>query len=76
MGLAGVTPGVRAETHEYISTGQADSKFGFGIGHGVASAAVERAAAMSSVELVGIHCHIGSQGVSGGEPGKGARCRR
>lgn len=59
--LVRVTPGVRAETHEYISTGQADSKFGFGIGQGVAVAAVERAAAMSSVELVGIHCHIGSQ---------------
>ena len=59
--LLRVTPGVRAETHEYISTGQADSKFGFGIGLGVAVAAVERAAAMSSVELVGIHCHIGSQ---------------
>ncbi len=59
--LLRVTPGVRAETHEYISTGQADSKFGFGIGQGVAVAATERAAAMSSVELVGIHCHIGSQ---------------
>ncbi|MCY3949039.1 MAG: diaminopimelate decarboxylase [Acidimicrobiaceae bacterium] len=59
--LVRVTPGVRAETHEYISTGQADSKFGFGIGQGVAIAAVERAAATSSVELVGIHCHIGSQ---------------
>ena len=59
--LLRVTPGVRAETHEYISTGQADSKFGFGIGQGVAIAAVERAAEMSSVELVGIHCHIGSQ---------------
>ena len=59
--LLRVTPGVRAETHEYISTGQADSKFGFGIGQGVAIAAVERAATMSSVELVGIHCHIGSQ---------------
>ncbi|WP_420438705.1 diaminopimelate decarboxylase [Candidatus Poriferisodalis sp.] len=59
--LLRITPGVRAETHEYISTGQADSKFGFGIGQGVAAAAVERAAAMSSVELVGIHCHIGSQ---------------
>ena len=56
-----MTPGVRAETHEYISTGQADSKFGFGIGRGVAIAAVERAAEMSSIELVGIHCHIGSQ---------------
>ena len=59
--LLRVTPGVRAETHEYISTGQADSKFGFGIGQGVAVAAVERAAAMSSIDLVGIHCHIGSQ---------------
>lgn len=59
--LLRVTPGVRVETHEYISTGQADSKFGFGIGQGVAIAAVERAAAMSSVELVGVHCHIGSQ---------------
>lgn len=59
--LLRVTPGVRAETHEYISTGQADSKFGFGIGAGVAIAAVERAAEMSSIELVGIHCHIGSQ---------------
>ena len=59
--LLRVTPGVRAETHEYISTGQADSKFGFGIGRGVAIAAVERAAEMSSIELVGIHCHIGSQ---------------
>ena len=59
--LLRVTPGVRAETHEYISTGQADSKFGFGIGQGIAVAAVERAAAMSSIELTGIHCHIGSQ---------------
>lgn len=59
--LLRVTPGVRAETHEYISTGQADSKFGFGIGQGVAIAAVERAAAMSSIEFAGIHCHIGSQ---------------
>ena len=59
--LLRVTPGVRAETHEYISTGQADSKFGFGIGQGAAITAVERAAAMSSIELVGIHCHIGSQ---------------
>ena len=59
--LLRVTPGVRVETHEYISTGQADSKFGFGIRRRVAIAAVERAAAMSSVELAGIHCHIGSQ---------------
>ncbi|WP_419843040.1 diaminopimelate decarboxylase [Candidatus Poriferisodalis sp.] len=64
--LLRVTPDVRAETHEYISTGQADSKFGFGVGQGAAAEgaaglAVKRAAAMSSVELVGIHCHVGSQ---------------
>ena len=59
--LLRVTPGVRAETHEYISTGQADSKFGFGIDQGAAIAAVERAASSVSVELAGIHCHIGSQ---------------
>lgn len=59
--LLRVTPGVRAETHEYISTGQADSKFGFGIGQGAAVAAVKRATAMASIELCGIHCHIGSQ---------------
>ena len=59
--LLRVTPDVRAETHEYISTGQADSKFGFGIGQGAAAAAVERTARSSAVRLVGIHCHIGSQ---------------
>ena len=59
--LLRVTPDVRAETHEYISTGQADSKFGFGIRQGAAAAAVERAARSEAVRLVGIHCHIGSQ---------------
>ncbi|WP_428117445.1 diaminopimelate decarboxylase [Candidatus Poriferisodalis sp.] len=59
--LLRVTPDVRAETHDYISTGQADSKFGFGIAAGDAEAAVERASEASSVELIGIHCHIGSQ---------------
>ncbi|WP_419863923.1 diaminopimelate decarboxylase [Candidatus Poriferisodalis sp.] len=59
--LLRVTPGVRAETHEYISTGQADSKFGFGIGTGAAMAAVERASAAVGIELAGVHCHIGSQ---------------
>ena len=59
--LLRVTPDVRAETHEYISTGQADSKFGFGIGQGAAAAAVEQAARSAAVRLVGVHCHIGSQ---------------
>ncbi len=59
--LLRVTPGVQAQTHEYISTGQADSKFGFGIAGGVAAAAVKRAASRRSIHLIGVHCHIGSQ---------------
>jgi diaminopimelate decarboxylase len=55
-----LTPGVHAHTHEYVSTGQDDSKFGFTVSTGAADAAVQRALASSSVELVGLHCHIGS----------------
>jgi diaminopimelate decarboxylase len=59
--LLRVTPGVKAETHDYIATGQDDSKFGFTVSTGAADAAVERAAASTAVDLVGIHAHIGSQ---------------
>ncbi len=55
-----ITPGVHAHTHEYIATGQDDSKFGFNLANGDASAAVERARRSPSVNLVGLHCHIGS----------------
>ena len=55
-----VTPGVHAETHEFVSTGQDDSKFGFNLANGDADRAVARATASDSVELVGLHCHIGS----------------
>ncbi|MGE0000014.1 MAG: diaminopimelate decarboxylase [Ilumatobacteraceae bacterium] len=55
-----ITPGVQAHTHEYIATGQDDSKFGFNLGNGDALAAVHRAEASPAVELVGLHCHIGS----------------
>jgi len=55
-----VTPGVHAETHEFVSTGQDDSKFGFNLANGDADRAVERARAATSVRLVGLHCHIGS----------------
>jgi diaminopimelate decarboxylase len=55
-----VTPGVHVHTHEYVSTGQDDSKFGFNLGNGDAMRAVERARASAAVELVGVHCHIGS----------------
>ena len=42
-------------------TGQDDSKFGFTVSSGLADVAVERAVAADSVELVGLHAHIGSQ---------------
>ncbi len=56
-----VTPGVEAHTHEYISTGQTDSKFGFDIGNGQAKQAIEVVKDMRHIELLGIHSHIGSQ---------------
>ncbi len=58
--LLRITPGVHAHTHEFISTGQDDSKFGFNLANGDAARAVERARRSASVELVGLHCHIGS----------------
>ena len=59
--LLRITPGVEAHTHEFVSTGQDDSKFGFTVSTGIASEAIERAAQTEAVELVGIHAHIGSQ---------------
>ncbi len=58
--LLRITPGVHAHTHEFIATGQDDSKFGFNLGNGDAMRAVERAAESASMKLVGLHCHIGS----------------
>ena len=55
-----ITPGVHAHTHEFIATGQDDSKFGFNLANGDALRAVDRARRSDSVELVGVHCHIGS----------------
>ncbi len=59
--LLRLTPGVEAHTHEFISTGQDDSKFGFTVSTGLAEQAVKRAMTSDSVELVGVHAHIGSQ---------------
>src|SRR5690606_35091998 len=56
-----VTPGVEAHTHEYISTGQTDSKFGFDIGNGQAAQAVELTKGLTNIDVLGIHSHIGSQ---------------
>ncbi|MFD0694896.1 diaminopimelate decarboxylase [Paenibacillus sp. GCM10027628] len=59
--LLRITPGVEAHTHEYISTGQIDSKFGFDLGNGSAFRAVQEASQLSNLELLGVHSHIGSQ---------------
>ena len=59
--LLRITPGVEAHTHEFVRTGQDDSKFGFGLASGLAEQAVHRAAASPAVDLVGLHAHIGSQ---------------
>jgi diaminopimelate decarboxylase len=55
-----ITPGVHAHTHEFIATGQDDSKFGFNLANGDAERAVTRALRSTSMRLVGLHCHIGS----------------
>jgi len=62
--LVRVTPGVEAHTHEFVRTGQDDSKFGFGLASGAADEAIARARALEAagvVQLAGVHAHIGSQ---------------
>jgi diaminopimelate decarboxylase len=59
--LLRVTPGVSAHTHEYISTGQDDSKFGFGVNTGLALKGMKQALKMEYFDVLGIHSHIGSQ---------------
>lgn len=58
--LLRLTPGVHAHTHEFIATGQDDSKFGFNVANEDADRAIERARRSPAVDLVGLHCHIGS----------------
>jgi diaminopimelate decarboxylase len=70
--LLRVTPGVHAHTHEFIATGQDDSKFGFNLGNGDAMRAVERAQSSASMRLVGLHCHIGSNVFAASSFGKAA----
>lgn len=55
-----VTPGVEAHTHEYVQTGQEDQKFGFSLASGAAAEAVRAVLGLPTLELVGLHCHIGS----------------
>lgn len=59
--LLRITPGVEAHTHDYISTGQEDSKFGFDLGNGSAKEAVIQADLLANLNLLGLHSHIGSQ---------------
>ena len=59
--LIRVTPGVEAHTHEFVQTGQEDSKFGFGLGDGGARDGLQRALKIPRCEVVGVHAHIGSQ---------------
>lgn len=59
--LIRTTPGIEAETHEYILTGQEDSKFGFDLKSGQADRAIQQILANPNLRLLGLHCHIGSQ---------------
>ena len=59
--LIRVTPGIKPSTHDYVQTGQLDSKFGFGLEDGLAARAIERVLASDVLNLVGLHAHIGSQ---------------
>jgi diaminopimelate decarboxylase len=59
--LVRVTPGVEAHTHEYVMTGQEDSKFGFSLASGAADSAVEALGRIDGVRFAGVHTHVGSQ---------------
>ncbi|MBS4209703.1 diaminopimelate decarboxylase [Bacillus sp. FJAT-50079] len=59
--LIRVTPGIEAHTHDYILTGQEDSKFGFDLQNGQAETAIVTAMKSEYIHVLGLHCHIGSQ---------------
>ncbi len=59
--LIRVTPGVEAHTHEFISTAHEDVKFGFSLASGAAWDAISAIHSEPSLELLGLHSHIGSQ---------------
>ncbi|MER2088982.1 MAG: diaminopimelate decarboxylase [Sporosarcina sp.] len=59
--LIRVTPGVEASTHDYITTGQEDSKFGFDLKNGQTDEAFLQLYDHPYINLLGMHCHIGSQ---------------
>ncbi|QCB28230.1 diaminopimelate decarboxylase [Corynebacterium endometrii] len=59
--LIRVTPGVDAHTHEFIATSHEDQKFGISLATGEAFAAAQACLNAENLELVGLHCHVGSQ---------------
>ena len=59
--LLRITPGIDPHTHRAVVTGNVDSKFGNAIVTGQAMAIVKEALTMPSIDLSGLHCHIGSQ---------------
>ena len=56
-----LNPGVEAHTHEFIQTGQEDSKFGLSIKHGLAIQGVQKVKTSKHLKLKGVHFHVGSQ---------------
>ena len=56
-----IKPGIDAHTHEFIRTGQVDSKFGLDLANGEAMEALRRAKELPHISVKGLHCHIGSQ---------------
>ncbi len=56
-----IKPGIDAHTHDFIQTGQIDSKFGVALETGEAMDIIAKASQLKNVEVVGVHCHIGSQ---------------
>ena len=75
--LVRITPGVEIHTHEYIQTGQDDSKFGFGLASGAADRAVARLDEISRrgvVEFVGVHAHLGGRSSPSGRSPRPSIC--
>ena len=56
-----IKPGVEAHTHDFVKTGQIDSKFGVALENGEAFEIIKTASELKNVKVVGAHCHIGSQ---------------
>lgn len=56
-----IKPGIDAHTHDFIRTGQIDSKFGVALENGEAIQIIKEALEYKKLNIVGIHCHIGSQ---------------